>query len=195
MSEGKAYERVKKALPKLLKRAAQRASMEFAGFVGAQMQARVVSKAYRTGASDSPFENATNKNPNKGAGTLRVASGRLFQSFTRNKPGNHTEVTIEEGAIVLKVSTDVPYAAIHEYGGSINHPGGTPYMIVDGGRILFLKKGDARAIGVTKGHVINIPARPYVAPALAEFEKKAMPAIQEELLNGIVAAFMGEGAV
>lgn len=58
--------------------------------------------------------------------------------------------------------TNVKLAATHEFGATINHPGGTSYMIVGGGKALFVKKGDPRAVGVTKPHKIVIPERSFL---------------------------------
>lgn len=191
MSDSRAIYFVKRALPKIMKRAMQDASVAISGYVGANMATRAVSTAYKSGASDTPFANATNRNPAKGEGTLRVASGRLYKSFVKGKEGNVFEIeTTEDGMTTLRIGSTVPYAAIHEYGGTIANPGGTPYMIVDGGRVLFLKKGDPRAIGSTKAHSITMPARPYLGPALARFEKEALGTIQENIANALMAAYM-----
>ena len=64
-------------------------------------------------------------------------------------------------------SQDVAYARIHELGGTIEHPGGTPYYIGEDGMAVFVSLGDARAADLpkTKAHSITIPARPYLRPA------------------------------
>lgn len=57
-------------------------------------------------------------------------------------------------------------AVVHEFGAEINHPGGTPFIVSRGGLAeggaIFLKKGDPRATGVTKPHLIRIPERSFV---------------------------------
>ncbi len=70
----------------------------------------------------------------------------------------------------------VVIASANEFGATINHPGGQPYIIkdgqptpgkkneiaLDGGTVLiFLKKG-SKGMGVTKAHTIIIPARSFV---------------------------------
>ena len=64
-------------------------------------------------------------------------------------------------------SKDVAYALIHELGGVIEHPGGTPYVIGEGGMATFVSLDDPRAAELpkTKPHDITIPARPYLRPA------------------------------
>lgn len=64
-------------------------------------------------------------------------------------------------------SKDVKYAAIHEFGGVIEHPGGTPYFIAESGLAVFVSKDhpDAADLPRTKPHQITMPARPYLRPA------------------------------
>lgn len=58
--------------------------------------------------------------------------------------------------------TIVRIGAIHEFGASFTHPGGTPYKVVGNGKAVFLKKGDSSATGVTKPHNIKIPQRSFL---------------------------------
>ncbi|MCO5250719.1 MAG: phage virion morphogenesis protein [Candidatus Kapabacteria bacterium] len=66
------------------------------------------------------------------------------------------------------ISANAPYAAIHQFGGTIKHPGGTEYGYrlkkdMKSGKIQFLKKGRGyKVLGKTKPHDIYIPARPYL---------------------------------
>lgn len=70
------------------------------------------------------------------------------------------------------VATNLKYAAIHEYGGTINHPGGTPYIMTDTGP-KFIKaetaarmKSEGKHVGLTRPHTINMPARPFFFPTI-----------------------------
>lgn len=73
-------------------------------------------------------------------------------------------------------------AAVHEFGATIDHPGGTPYVIPPKGTIgegvLFVKKDSehgrrAIALGhVTKPHKIVIPERALIRKTLDEQESK-----------------------
>lgn len=85
-------------------------------------------------------------------------------------------------------STDVEYARIHELGGVIEHPGGTPYFIREDGMAVFVRKDDPRAADLpkTKPHQIVMPARPYLRPAA----DKHYP----ELAANIKKEFEGSGA-
>lgn len=71
--------------------------------------------------------------------------------------------------------------AVHEFGARIRHPGGTPYMIVEGGLARFLPKGDPRAIGVTRPHIIEIPQRSFLR-ATADANKQKY---ERRLVNSI----------
>ena len=55
----------------------------------------------------------------------------------------------------VEIGTSVVYAAIHEFGGVIN----------------------------TRYATITMPARPYLAPAIAKFEEQALPALIEQVLQ------------
>jgi len=67
----------------------------------------------------------------------------------------------------VAISSNSPYAAIHQHGGVINHPGGTNYGFrtkadVKAGKVLFLKAGEGfMVLGKTKPHEIEIPSRPW----------------------------------
>ncbi len=73
----------------------------------------------------------------------------------------------------------------HEFGATINHPGGTPYKIIGEGKAIFLKKGDPSAIGVTKPHVINIPERSFIRSTLHE-QRDEIIALKKKLLGQIL---------
>lgn len=83
-------------------------------------------------------------------------------------------------------SKNPPYAEIHEKGGSINHPGGTPYLNFHG-KTYFVSKSAAIAskLPVTKAHVINIPARPYMAPTLREMQNEIVEGLQQAAREGV----------
>lgn len=62
----------------------------------------------------------------------------------------------------IEIVSQKKYAAAHQFGATINHPGGTPYGFGKDGNIVFKKKGSAKIIGYTGPHVIEIPARPFI---------------------------------
>lgn len=71
--------------------------------------------------------------------------------------------------------TPVAYiAAIQEFGGTFEHPGGTPYKIGADGMATFVAKGSAGSadLPVTKAHDITIPARPFMRPTVQDKQKE-----------------------
>lgn len=94
----------------------------------------------------------------------------LSRTLNRNKGLLSTiEVRAEDEGIAFAAGgTNHPYAAIHQYGGTINHPGGTQYGFktkkdAASGKIQFLKTGTGyMVLGETRPHQIEIPAAPYI---------------------------------
>ena len=91
-----------------------------------------------------------------GPNSLTRRTGALARSV-------NTDVEVAdgiEGAIFY--TGDVPYAAIHEFGGVIHHPGGTAYIpnADKSGLMLFVSNANATADMLrTKPHDITIPER------------------------------------
>lgn len=69
-------------------------------------------------------------------------------------------VRVDDDSIVI--GSGVIYGGIHHVGGTIKHPGGTPYAMI-GGRATFLRKdgGYPQGTKFTAAHDIPIPARPW----------------------------------
>jgi phage gpG-like protein len=101
---------------------------------------------------------------------LLIKSGNLRRSVIVFSKGN--EITI---------LSDMPYSEIQNQGGTINHPGGTPYTFGKDGKAKFIgrKKADeleakaerksknsqitnSRRFRVTKPHKIEIPMRQFI---------------------------------
>jgi phage gpG-like protein len=90
-------------------------------------------------------------------------TGRLRNSITNTRVGG----------LRWQVGTNVEYARIHELGGTINHPGGTPYIVVGPGRAVFISnkkaaqvQGKGQQVKRTRAHIITMPKRPYLVPGL-----------------------------
>lgn len=81
------------------------------------------------------------------------------------------------------------YAAIHQFGGTIKHPGGTAYHAPKGKRAKFIDNVKAAAFHPrTAAHDIVMPARPYLG--FGEFER----AETEDILQRHFASmFSGSG--
>lgn len=94
---------------------------------------------------------------------LNARKGDLFRSFTKGDPMNIYKET-SSGA---EYGSRVVYAAIHEFGGTIKHPGSTKMQAFQIGGHKVVAHG-------TKPHDIPIPKRPYLAPAISKFEAERL---------------------
>jgi hypothetical protein len=77
-----------------------------------------------------------------------------------------------------------------EFGGTINHPGGTSYKQLDSGLTKFVKSG-AAADGVTGPHTIRIPPRPFMRLAAQMFQarrKKMEASLASKIVAGKITA-------
>lgn len=111
--------------------------------------------------------------PRAGGKTLQLVTNKLYRAATVYKaPGNISKTTGSGTTFSFQWGIDldvVPYARIHEFGGTINHPGGTPYFIGADGKAKFVSKAAGAGLPKTKPHPIEIPARPYITPAMESF--------------------------
>ncbi len=64
--------------------------------------------------------------------------------------------------------TNARLGAVHEFGASINHPGGTPYKITENGIAQFVSKEQGEGLPKTKPHTIKIPRRSFLLEPLQE---------------------------
>lgn len=79
--------------------------------------------------------------------------------------------------------TNAQLAAVHEYGTTINHPGGTPYLIKEDGTAQFVSKEKGEKLPKTKPHEIIEPTRSFLRmPILSPEGKRAIrKQVQEKL--------------
>lgn len=121
------------------------------------LAAKMKESMYLSGAAGIPNDTPTKFQPPSAPGTPpSVKTGRLAGSMTNARVG-----TLRWAA-----GTNVEYARIHEFGGTINHPGGTAYIMIDG-RFQPVRNENAKPwMRRTKPHAINMPARPFMRPAL-----------------------------
>ena len=81
--------------------------------------------------------------------------------------------------------------ATHEFGASIEHPGGTSYgyaskAAADRNEVRFLKSGQGyMELGVTGPHIIEIPARPWLNPGVAAGNLEYLNIIEDGILEGL----------
>lgn len=82
--------------------------------------------------------------------------------------------------------TNAEFGAVHEFGATINHPGGTPYLIKEDGTAQFVSKEKGGDLPKTKPHQIIIPTRSFLRMPLMSPEGK------KELLNVVKSQLEGE---
>lgn len=120
---------------------------------------------------------------------LNVRSGDLRASIFRKVEQVATTIV---GAVG---SAGVKYARIHEYGGTIKHPGGTKYYIDKAtGLARFISNKSelaAWAFPMTRPHDIKIPERSYLRSSLREMAGEIMKGLKEAALDGGRAALKG----
>lgn len=89
---------------------------------------------------------------------LQVVKGNLLKAATvYNAPGNKSRTVIENKMVTFEWGVDlavIPYARIHEYGGQTG-----------------------------RNHAATMPMRPYIGPALTQFEKNTMPRLIQIFLE------------
>lgn len=92
----------------------------------------------------------------------------------------------DEDETLLKI------AAAHEFGATINHPGGTAYGYkteddAKKGKVRFMKKGSGyMVLGETKPHTIEIPERSYIRSTVDENEHKYLDNYAKKLSAQII---------
>jgi phage gpG-like protein len=114
---------------------------------------------------------------------LRFQTNTLGRALAPGEPGNIFKVSVDGDKYVVEYGINldvVPYAAIHEFGGTINHPGGTPYRVIDG-RTVFVRKSEGKGLRKTQPHEIKIPARPYLRPGYLAWYKLAKPRLAKRI--------------
>lgn len=124
----------------------------------------------------------------KQSGKTLQDTGQLAASI-QVKASSDAKITIEtnekdlikfnaSGEFKVRIGSNKKYAGIHHFGGTIKHPGGTPFLPfkptkkrfgIMPNQMIFISKEKAeelKARGIpvryTKPHSINMPARPYL---------------------------------
>ena len=114
-------------------------------------------------------------------------TGRLKRSITNGLPYD-----TRPGGWAIDVGTNVEYAAIQEFGGTIDLPRIYPktkqalaFDWPNAPAGLKPSKGGKYVFKSVAGHSVTIPAQPYLRPALRESE----PVVKQLLVKNILAAF------
>jgi phage gpG-like protein len=127
---------------------------------------------------------------------LTWRTARLARSLTnQNSPDAVHKVRVAGAQVIGEKGTTVEYAAIHEFGGTISHPGGTAYIVTgDGARFISNAKAarfkNQKSVRRTRAHSISIPARPFLAPAVEDSRERVANIFAKEL-----AGFISENVV
>lgn len=115
---------------------------------------------------------------------LKIVTGNLKASIVQ-------EVTDDGDILVGRVfsNASVKYAAIHEFGGVIEHPGGTAYFPNKAGLIRFISNAaaenlDELTLPRTRPHDIPMPERSFLRSSLTEMKAQ----IVQEMIDTMTQA-------
>ena len=139
----------------------RRVPVELQGFIGLEMDKTSIGIVDKKAVIDK------SKNTTK---ILKVRRGNLFRSFTKGNPLN----ILKDTGNGVEFGSKAPYAAIHEYGGTIDHPG--------------TSNGFGRGIPIP-AHGIPMPKRSYLAPAIKAFEEQALEKLVINAMKPITNLF------
>jgi phage gpG-like protein len=145
------------------------------GLIGREMNVQGVTSAFRSSESDVGTEHTPN-----GTNTLRVQSGRLFRSFAPGNPENIFNMRISGGKITGEYGTEVPYAEIHEYGGTLSQD------VTDKQKAffwaMFYKTSEDKYKYMALAKTLNrkVKARPFFGPAIKQFNRVVLPKMQRD---------------
>jgi phage gpG-like protein len=117
---------------------------------------------------------------------LNRRSGRLSSSVHPVSETTADAVSAGAGG-----GAGVPYAHIHEYGGTIHHPGGTAFFISQllGGRAFFVSNASALAATLprTQPHDIPMPERSYMRSGFRDQAPDGISQLRAAVKEGLVA--------
>lgn len=122
---------------------------------------------------------------------LTWRTARLARSLTnQNSPDAVHNVRVSGTRVIGEKGTKVEYAAVHEFGGTIPHPGGTAYIVTkDGAKFISNARAarfkNQKSIRRTKAHSITIPARPFLAPAAEDSRERIVNLFAKEIAGFI----------
>ena len=118
---------------------------------------------------------------------LAINTGKLFRSFARGSEGNVYRVQESSGNFELEYGSDLPYARIQETGGFIKTKGKMEGYFWARYRETGVEYFRNIALKVRRVGGVNIPARPYFAPALQRFrqDNKYQDGVRTAIIQGI----------
>lgn len=120
----------------------------------------------------------------------KVNYGKLSQVIQKLNKKRSIKVGIlgDKGRQQVAENLDMAgLGAVHEFGTTINHPGGTPYFIKENGLAQFVSKEKGSKLPKTKPHQIVIPSRSFLRDSLLTAEgKKALQVWKVEEKQALV---------
>ena len=123
-------------------------------------------------------------------GVLNVVSGKLRRSIFGKEVENSSTRIVE----AVYSDGSVKYAAIHEFGGTIKHPGGTAYIVTKDMAMgaIFIKNSTAANFKTppprTKPHDIVMPERSFMRSSLAEMKPTIIDRLTAAAKQGAAGA-------
>jgi phage gpG-like protein len=109
--------------------------------------------------------------------------------------GIHEDADAHEGTDMTMASL----GAFLNFGGDIDHPGGTSYgyatpQAAEDGKVTFLKKGTGyMELGVTQPHKVTVPARPWLEPGVQSGTVEIIQYVRTEIAKGSTMDQVVEG--
>ncbi len=126
------------------------------------------------------FSGKMKKEQMTGRPYLKTDTGALKQSW-------FVKSEIVAMGIIAKLATRSKYARIHQYGGTINHPGGTPYIVTEQGTVFMRKDGNyPPQVKFTKPHSIKIPKRLQL---FESFKKEGGKILSRHIAKALIRAY------
>ncbi len=150
------------------------------------------------------YEHTFKSGKRKGETTTRYAAlGPPVEGILTSRTGAlRSSITIaDEGPLSVAIGPTVVYGAIHEFGGTITrgaHSRLATTRLV--GKVFKIGKERFREVQSVKAHevsggTINMPARPYLRPALAKQRRRIIEIIQEALADAVARVIQRTGAM
>lgn len=151
-----------------------------------------------------------NKTFNKGK-KLRRQSGALFRSLSPFSKDSNTKVTRSKNRVDASVGSKLPYASVHETGNpkfikakkkaTREFKSGKKITVFAMENFFWKKYIESKnemfkiiALAVKKNGGIKVKKRPYVAPALKQWEKERRNNFVQEILDSVII-FLNTGQI
>lgn len=123
---------------------------------------------------------------------FQAAQAAIKKEISKIRGGKMVTVGIHEEAGKVEDGdlTMASLGATHEFGASVDHPGGTSYgyatrKAAEDGQVRFLGKGQGyMVLGETAPHKIEIPARPWLEPGVASATEEIIATVRDGIEAG-----------